>query len=197
MEASPQHLAQLYNTMVIKPNIKALNGQILLNNVPKIVEGKVAQMLQNKQRYQAISRQYSNPLRWYHIAMLHELECTQNFNCYLGNGQPLRQKTTIVPKGRGPFKTFEAGAKDAIELKGLNTVQDWSIGNTLYILESFNGFGYEKYHNTNSPYIFSGSQHYTAGKYTRDGHYNANAVSTQIGIALLLKHLEDIGEMKP
>ena len=55
--------------------------------------------------------------------------------------------TTIVPKGRGWFPNFTTGAIDAIDLAGIDKVTDWSIGNVLYILEGYNGFGYEKYHN--------------------------------------------------
>lgn len=197
MEVNPSILLNLYNTIQIKPQIKALNGRILLNNVPKIIEAKVSTMLQNKQRYQAISHKFPTAIRWYHVALLHEMEAEQNFNKYLGNGQSLFKKTTIVPKGRGPFKTFEEGAIDAIHLTGLNEIEDWSVGNALYTLEKFNGYGYEEWHNQYSPYLWSGSQHYTAGKYIKDGKYSSTAVSTQIGIALLLKHLDNIGEMKP
>ena len=117
------------------------------------------------------------------------MECEQNFSLYLGNGQSLSQVTTIVPKGRGPFPNFTTGAIDAIDLAGIDKVTDWSIGNVLYILEGYNGFGYEKYHNMPSPYLWSGSNHYSKGKYTSDGKFDPEAVSQQIGIALLLKNL--------
>jgi lysozyme family protein len=105
----------------------------------------------------------------------------------LGNGQPLNQVTTIVPIGRGPFPNFEAGAIDALNLQGANDITDWSIDGILHFLEGYNGYGYSKYHNMNSPYLWSGSNQYTAGKYVADGKFDPNAVSQQVGVALLLK----------
>lgn len=197
MKPSPTLLASYYNKMVVNKQIEALDGSVLVANVPATVNAKVCTMLANKARYRAVSRQFKTPIRWYHIALLHEMEGEQNFNTYLGNGQVLSRKTTIVPIGRGPFKTFEEGAVDAIVQSMLDLVTDWSVGNTLYKLEGFNGYGYEDYHSQPSPYIFSGSNIYTKGKYDSDGKFNANSVSSQIGIALLYKHLQDIGELTP
>ena len=92
----------------------------------------------------------------------------------------------------GSFKSFESGAIDAIQYDKLDLVQDWSVGNTLYILEGFNGLGYDLYKGINSPYIWSGSNHYTSGKYIADSVYSKTAVSTQIGIALLYKGLFEV-----
>jgi lysozyme family protein len=181
----------LYDSMVINENIVDLKGRILIENVPAKVKAKVDKIFLSQQRYINIANKFANPIKWYHISFLHEMECTQNFNCYLGNGQPINKKTTIVPIGRGPFSTFELGAIDAIKLNGLDQIQDWSIGNTLYILEGFNGYGYSRYKGINSPYLFSGSNQYISGKYVSDGArgYDPNAVSQQIGIALLMKEL--------
>lgn len=187
--SEPEKRQALYDGMVIHKNIVDSKGRILLANIPAIVKAKVDTIFSNKQRYVNISTKFANPIKWYHVAFLHVMECDLNFNCYLGNGQPLNKKTTIVPIGRGPFSTFELGAIDAIKLDGLDKVQDWSIGNTLYILEGFNGYGYSKFHETNSPYLFSGSNQYVSGKYVSDGKYDKNAVSQQIGIALLMKEL--------
>lgn len=180
---------RLFNQMVVRKNIVDSKGRIIVSNVPKRVEAKVDTMFANKRRYEDISHRFANPIRWYHIALIHEMECTQNFSRYLGNGQRLSQRTTIVPKGRGPFSSFEAGAVDAIKYDKLDKVQDWSIGNTLYILEGFNGYGYSLYRNINSPYLWSGSNNYTAGKYIADNVYSKTAVSSQIGIALLLQNV--------
>ena len=197
-EKSPQYFLpvseqqkrrQLFDTMVIRENIVDLKGRVLISDVPAKVKVKVARIRANKNRYEQISRKFPNPIRWYHIGFLHMMECNLNFNCYLGNGQPLNQKTTIEPKGRGPFKSFEAGAIDAVQYDRLDKIQDWSIGNTLYILEGFNGYGYTLYRGTNSPYIFSGSNHYTAGYYISDKVYSKTTVSQQIGIALLIQEL--------
>lgn len=177
----------LWNTLVINQRIISPEGKVLVSNVPFLIDRLVQKILAGRERYQGVSGHFKNPIRWYHIAIIHYLECTLMFDRYLGNGQRLDQVTTIVPKGRGPFESFESGAVDAIRLQNLDVEMDWSIGNTLYLMEGYNGYGYSRYHHINSPYLYSGSNHYAKGKYIRDGVYDPNAVSTQIGAALLLK----------
>lgn len=182
---------QLWETMIIRDKVTKGN-LVIFDDVNKQADIIVNRILLNKERYESIAHKFPNPgLKWWLIAIIHNMECSLNFNCYLGNGQPWNQRTTIVPKGRGPFKSFEEGAIDAIKLQGLDKVTDWSIGNVLYILEGYNGYGYAKYHNINSPYLWSGTNQYTSGKYIFDGTYNPNAVSNQIGCAVLLKKLLD------
>lgn len=186
MTPQEKHTA-LWNSLVINRQILNHEGKVLVSNVPFLIDRLVKKIIADRERYQSVSGQFKNPIRWYHIAIIHYLECSLDFMRYLGNGQRLNQVTTIVPKGRGPFESFEAGAIDAIRLQKLDIENDWSIGNTLYILEGYNGYGYSKYRHINSPYLYSGSNHYTKGKYVRDGVYDTDAGSKQIGAALLLK----------
>ncbi len=118
------------------------------------------------------------------------MEAEQKFDKYLGNGQSLYKKTTIVPKGRGPFSSFNLGAIDALKLDRADKITDWSMGNVLYFLESFNGMGYSLYKGINSPYIWSGSNQYRSGKYIADNVYDKNAFIVQIGFVLLIKQLD-------
>lgn len=190
---APEERQELWDTMTINENIVANNGMVLMANVNQHADRIVGIILSNKDRYLAIAHSFPNPgLKWWLVSIIHYMECTLNFHCYLGNGQPIDHITTIVPKGRGPFPTFEAGAIDAIKFNGLDKVTDWSIGNVLYILEGYNGYGYAEYHNINSPYLWSGTNQYVSGKYVSDGKYNPDAVSIQIGAAILLKKLLQI-----
>jgi hypothetical protein len=109
-----------------------------------------------------------------------------NLSTYLGNGQPLSKKTTVVPIGRGPFTTFLAGALDAIRLQGMDKLAPWTIEKVLFWLERFNGQGYAA-HNVNSPYVWSWTNLYTAGKFTSDHGFDAGAVDKQGGCAAILK----------
>lgn len=178
LQAKKNKRKELYDTMVIKSRVKT------------VLDNKIWRIVSNRKRYEAVSHRFVNPgLKWIHVAIFHDLEAMQDFSKYLGNGQSLRYKTTIVPKGRGPFSSFEAGAIDAIKIQGIDQIEDWSIGGTLWTIEKFNGLGYDKYHNMPSPYLFAGTQHYTKGKYDKDGHFNPNLVSSQIGAALLLREL--------
>jgi lysozyme family protein len=117
----------------------------------------------------------------------------------LHNGDSLKKRTINEPSGRplaDPIKgwqvgyTWEESAIDALTMKEFNRVKDWSLPTQLWQLERYNGFGYRKYHpEVLTPYLWSGTNHYSKGKYVADGKWDANAISEQIGIAALLKVL--------
>ncbi|VIO77397.1 hypothetical protein [Bradyrhizobium ivorense] len=138
-----------------------------------------------KSRYQAVSARTGVP--WPFIAVAHEREASQNWNTQLGQGDPLNQVSTHVPRGRGPFKTWEDGAYDALvncaPFAARN--KDWSIGGTLAMLEQYNGLGYAN-KGRPSPYIWAGTNQYVSGKYVRDGVYDPATVDQQFGCAGLL-----------
>lgn len=139
-------------------------------------------------RYESIAREVNVP--WEVIAVIHCLECSCNFNQHLHNGDPLGSPTVRVPAGRPKGwqgGTWEESAKDALKYDKLDRV-DWSNTESgLYAIERYNGMGYAKYHKeVHSPYLWSGSQYYHKGKYVSDGKFDANAVSKQMGAAVLL-----------
>lgn len=147
----------------------------------------------NRPRYEAVSKALKEKgyvIPWEFIAVTHQRESSGNFDTYLGNGQSLNKKTTIVPKGRGPFSSWEEGAMDAL----LNAPpyaaknKDWSIGGTLAKLEEYNGLGYAS-KGIPSPYLWAGTNQYTKGKYVSDGVFNPDHVDTQLGCAGLLKFM--------
>jgi lysozyme family protein len=144
----------------------------------------------NKELYQKITDQTGVPAEV--IFCIHGLECSFRMDAVLHNGQRIigtGKKTTWVPRGKGPFDTWEEAALDALEHDGLTKVKDWDGPNALYELEAYNGWGYRKYRDILSPYLWSFSNHYTKGKYVSDGRYDRNAVSKQCGAALLLNRL--------
>lgn len=147
----------------------------------------------HKPRYEAVSKALKEKgyeIPWEFIAVAHNRESNGDFNTYLGNGQSLKKKTTIVPKGRGPFSSWEEGAIDAL----LNAPpyaaknKDWSIGGTLTKLEEYNGLGYARMDKP-SPYLWAGTDQYVKGKYVADGKYDPNHVDQQLGVAGLLKFM--------
>ena len=146
----------------------------------------------NKARYQAVSATVGAP--WYFIGILHNMECSCKFNMHLHNGDPLTARTVRVPAGfpkagKPPF-TWEASAEDALRLKKLHTWTDWSVPAMLFKMEQFNGFGYRRF-GIHSPYLWSFSNHYSKGKFTRDGFFDPAAVSKQIGAAVLLRRMSE------
>ncbi len=169
----PQY-AKWWDGMVIKPS-----------RVHEF-ERDAAQLLAHKARYQYIEAKTGVP--WHLIAILHMRESTADFDTYLGNGQSLHQRTTIVPKGRGPFtgpQAFENGAVDALRIDGLTSVRDWRLEKELYYCEIFNGGGYDA-RGLPSPYVWGGSSVQRPGKYTSDHGWNARVWDAQPGCAPIL-----------
>lgn len=126
---------------------------------------------------------------WHTIAVIHEREASQSWLANLAQGDPFNRPSIHEPKGRGPFKSFTDAAVDAL----INCAphagkwRDWTAGGTLSILELYNGEGYENYHHMASPYLWAGSNQYVRGKYVADGHFDPNAVDSQLGCAVMYK----------
>ncbi len=143
-------------------------------------------------RYESVGTPLGVP--WFFIAVVHCLEASLRFDTHLHNGDPLTARTVHVPANRPrdgspPFE-WEFSAKDALVGQGLDRWQDWSLAGLLYRLEAYNGFGYRKHHpEVLTPYLWSFSQHYRAGKYVQDGVWSPTAVSQQCGAAVLLRGL--------
>lgn len=139
--------------------------------------------------YEAVGRDL-NGIPWAFIGAIHAMECGFNFAGHLHNGDPLTARTVHVPKGRPltgtpPF-TWRESAIDALTMKGFHDVRDWSVPHMLYLLERYNGMGY-RMRRLASPYLWSFSNHYSRGKFVKDGIYDPHAVSKQCGVAVMLK----------
>jgi len=139
-----------------------------------------------KARYGAVSAQTNVPIVL--LATLHNRESDADFRTYLGNGEPLNRVTRLVPKGRGPFPSWEAGAIDALKIDGLSSVAEWSWEKALYYGELWNGFG-PRNHGIHTGYLWSGTNHYTRGKYVADGVWDGSHVDTQLGIVPVMKQM--------
>lgn len=138
-----------------------------------------------KQRYLTVSEKTGIP--WPFIAVTHQRESSQNWTRSLAQGDPWNQKSTHVPAGRGPFDSWEAAAYDALVNCAPHAARnkDWSIGGLLTLLEQYNGLGYVR-RGLPSPYIWSGTDQYSRGKYVRDGVFDPNEVDKQLGCAGLI-----------
>lgn len=141
------------------------------------------------------------------LGVIHFKEASCNFAGVLHNGEKIvgtGRKTSIVPKGRGPFATWEDAAVDAL----VGESSRWKklieggndIGDILYALERYNGTGYISGAGKaeTSPYLWACSNiNDGAGKYVSDGKFDPNA-STQssAGAAVILKELYKQGKFK-
>lgn len=161
----------------------------------------------NKDIYRRVQDETGVP--WPMVAINHKRESglqdrlgNPTFNTYLGNGQPLWQKTTIVPIGRGPFiskgadykefiDAFIVGAKDAYAIDHLDRVRDWKLEKILYYCELFNGAGYAS-RGLPSPYLWGGTNIQKPGKFLKDHKFSANARDKQLGATPMLYMLAHI-----
>ena len=159
------------------------------------VEWHVNRILENKDRYKRVENICGVP--WWFVGLTHAMESSYNFSKHLHNGDPLTGRTRQRPRGRipglSPPYSWEVSAEDALTMPGKNfdRYTTWRIDEVCYRLEGFNGWGYAKYRNHYSPYLWSYTNHYTIGKYEFDGDYNPNLVSKQAGAIAILKRLSE------
>lgn len=175
---------ELWQTMVIRPEWQDTADAI------------AKKIIANQERYAAAVSGLSVP--WWFIAIVHAMECSLNFKEHLHNGDPLTARTVRVPKDRPPAGappfTWEESARDSIFFEKLDKVADWSLASALYHWHRYNGIN-NKYKTLGipTPYLWSGSQHYRKGKYVADHQFDTEAVSKQVGAAVLLKALIGLG----
>lgn len=184
---SPDHVL-LFQTMKVAPWAKA---------AAKDVAEKINLNIDRYKKVAGGLGRGDEPLLPWVIGILHNLESGMDFNTHLHNGDPLANKTVRIPSGRPEFwfdipkseRTWEMSAVDAMMSAPHRSISDPETINNIGLLldkvERFNGLGYRK-KGIYSPYLWSGTSHYSRGKYVRDGVYDANAVSKQVGFAVVL-----------
>jgi lysozyme family protein len=173
------------------------NGAKLKPSYEISVNKAVMLYLRTKDRYEAVAKMRGDGVPAPVIFALHYRESDNSFKCHLHEGSSLLHRTRFVPKGRllppkEPPYTWEESAKDAIydcdKLQGPWSDVTWSLDR----VEHYNGWGYRKL-GVPSPYLWSGTSIYTAGKYVSDGHYNSNAIDQQLGCAAILLRMKEKG----
>lgn len=156
-------------------------------------------LLSGKPRYVRAAKRTGVP--WWFIGAIHGLEAGFSFVRHLHNGDPLTARTIHVPIGRPPVwnppTDWVSSTADALEYQGFARAHDWSLARALYRLEGYNGWGYRRSTIAiHTPYLWSYSTHYKAGKFVSDGHYDPAAVSRQCGAACLLSALMQAGDIR-
>lgn len=180
-EAMKAGYRTLWNSLIVSPSRKAA------------VDAVATRINNNRERYSRVAAKFPG-MPWYVIGMWHYRESNNDFKGVLHNGEEIigtGRKTRLVPAGRGPFSTWEEAAIDALSIKNLQNIHDWTVERIGYESERFNGFGYLKF-NINSPYLWSGSNLYSMGKYVADGRYDANHVDKQLGVMTIMRRIYDL-----
>lgn len=172
-----------------KPDWALIASKIKLDAEPEKINyvAKVAKnILTYISKYKAVEAKTGVP--WDLIASIHFMEASNNFTKNLMNGQVLTMKTTIVPKGKGPWKTWEAAAIEAMEYDKLAGKPPgyWTFAKKLEHAEKYNGTGYRS-KGMLSPYVTSHTNMSNEmGKYVSDGKFDANAPHTRPGVASII-----------
>lgn len=164
------------------------------------VTARVDRISHFEDQYRIVGKATGVP--WWVIGLIDELEGGGGCATHLHNGDSLKRRTVNVPAGRpkegSPPFTWYASALDALRYDGFTEWTDWSLAGTLYKLEAYNGFGYRASGRGDgrpipTPYLWSfATPPYSRGKYTRDGYFNRNAVSDQVGAAVLLRRMVEL-----
>ncbi len=161
-------------------------SMVVSANRLQTIDHVATQRLAGKSRYQRVTALTGVP--WAAIAVIHQMECGGDWALSLAQGDPWDEVSTHVPKGRGPFTSWEAAAIDALSIDGTDQVKTWSIERLCYELEKYNGWG-SRNKGIHTPYLWSYSNHYTRGKYIADHVWDASAVSQQVGGMPLLSRM--------
>jgi lysozyme family protein len=173
-------LAERYKRAVVRESAKAQ------------LNARCAKIIPYRDKYEKVSAVTGVP--WFVVACIHNQEMGSDlgvFRAVLHNGEKIvgtPLKTMLVPKGRGPFATWEAAAIDALKEFGKHEPSDWTLSYCLDRLERYNGLGYRN-RNIPSPYIWAMTDQYSKGHYTADGKFDANAVSKNTGCVAMMKTL--------
>jgi len=152
------------------------------------MERTVSRIIAFRSAYEDVQRMTNVP--WYVVGIMDMREGGGGACKHLHNGDSLKRPTRQVPanrpQGQGPF-TFLQSACDALQIKGLDKITEWTIERMAYEFERYNRFGYRQYRKIVSPYLWGGTNHQQKGKYVADGVYSNAVMDPQHGCMPLLK----------
>lgn len=177
-------------------NATLLSSAQILPSIRPVALATAKRLLTSRARYETIFG--LTTVKVIPCACIHERECDANFACALCNGERIigtGRKTTLVPRGEGPWATFEAGAERAFQIDGLDKVaamaEGWTFERAVYEWELYNGFG-PRDHGKHSGYPWAGTNVYNGGKYVADGVWNPRAWDTQLGCVTVALAIEEL-----
>ena len=177
-------------------NASLLSSAHILPSVRPTAISVAKKLISFRSRYETIER--LTTVKVTPCACIHERECGADFRCALCNGEKIigtGRKTTLVPRGHGPYETFEEGAQDAFHIDGLDKIaaitDGWTFERAIYEWETFNGFG-ARGHGRHTGYNWAGTNIYDGGKYVADGVWNPNTWDTQLGCVTMALAIAEI-----
>jgi lysozyme family protein len=172
----------MLDTLVVRPQWKSA------------IDRAAQHVVRHRARYEQVQEQTGVP--WYWIGAVHWREASGNWHGVLHNGERIigtGRKTRLRPAGKGPFATWEEAAVHALQFKGLDRVSEWTPEAECYYAEDFNGWGYRQ-RGAVSAYVWSGSSHYSRGKFVRDGPtgWSPGTVDQQVGVVPVIARVKEL-----
>lgn len=123
------------------------------------------------------------------IAALDERESGADPNAALGQGDPWNKISKHVPIGFGPWSSWDEAAEFYVKYDHLNdNAYPWSWSYACFKAEAWNGFG-PRAHGIHTGYLWSGTNHYSKGKYVADGVWNPDFVDKQLGVVPIMMRM--------
>lgn len=161
-----------------------------MNEVMNVVK----HVMDGRSRYEGLSKMVGCKVPWWAIGVIHYRECDFSWHCNIAQGDPYYSVSRHVPKGMGPYKSWEDAGVAALTKAPPYVARwtNWTAGGALTILEKYNGVGYEAYHHMTSPYVYGATNMEQRGKYVRDGVFSASTWDTQIGTAAILLGMRQV-----
>ena len=154
---------------------------------PSTTQVIAEKILDHKSRYQAVEKLTGVP--WYWIGITHIREGDGDFRTSLAQGDRWDRVSVHEPDGRGPFRSWEEAAVDAlVTLKHMDRVQDWRLEKLLFWFELYNGWGYHG-RGIPSPYVWGATSVQKPGKYIADHVWSSATMDNQLGAAAMLAAL--------
>lgn len=152
--------------------------------------------LRSLEQARSVEKKHGVPALFVLAIFARETSC--DFSKNFLNGQPLGQVTTWVPKGYGPFGSWEesvdaAMKRDAYAGYGLKK-SNWSDPAVwAEVAERYNGLGYRN-RGLVSPYVWAGDVKYDSqgGKFVRDGVFDRSHKDQQLGVIPLAVAMQEI-----
>lgn len=194
-DRTPQKFPDGYRTMVMNRWSGMIVGANLLGRQKRShIDWYMTQLRKGRDKYKKASdivkRNTGMYVPWEIIGVIHGLESSFNFNKQILNGQPWNKRTTWVPKGLGPWSSWEDSCVQGFlhETTHNPLPESWTIAGTALFLERWNGMGYWRMYKV-SPYLWAYTSAQEAGKYVSDGKYDRNAISLQVGGMAMLKEV--------
>lgn len=157
-----------------------------------------------KARYEAVTTRLvaasCQPVPWWFTAIVSEREYggPPHWDKQLGQGDALDRVSHNEPAGRGPFLDhpgdvtpgYDAWTRCALDAlidcaPHAAAWSDWSCGGVMTLFEEYNGLGYAA-RGIASPYTWSGTDQYDAGKFVADHVFDPRRVDVQDGCAPIL-----------